>query len=166
MPQTPVIPPDYVAAVLSPAFALLPERMDSVPARVLITAIGLQESNLKFRRQKGGGPARGLYGFESGGGVHGVLRHDESRDLAASIAAARARTTSVDGVWRALERDDVLATALARLLLWTDPEPLPRLRDAEGAWRTYQEIWRPGRPRFERWAANYAAALACITGAS
>ena len=52
----------FAGHVLPAAFALLPTRMDSPEARALVTAICLQESALKHRRQIGG-PARGLAPF-------------------------------------------------------------------------------------------------------
>ena len=54
----------------------------------MLLAIGLQESRLTHRRQIGG-PARGLWQFERGGGVAGVLRHAASRDHALSVCDAR-----------------------------------------------------------------------------
>lgn len=72
-------------------------------------------------------------------------------------------------VWQAIERDDVLACALARLLLYTDPSRLPDLGDEAGAWDLYLRTWRPGAysrgnavQRTElrkKWASNYAAVL-------
>lgn len=54
--------------ILDPALKLLPS-MDSVRARMMLLAIGLQESRFEHRRQLGNGPARGFWQFESGGGV-------------------------------------------------------------------------------------------------
>ena len=49
--------------ILDPAAKLLPG-MDSAKARVMLLAIGLQESRFEHRRQIGG-PARGFWQFES-----------------------------------------------------------------------------------------------------
>jgi len=38
----------------------------------------------------------------------------------------------------------VLATILARLLLWTEPSSLSRGTDTEAAWQLYLCAWRPG----------------------
>jgi hypothetical protein len=62
-------------------------------------------------------------------------------------------------VWAALERDDVLAFAFGRLLLWTDPKPLPGEHDAASGWDLYVRTWRPGKPHPERWPARFAAAV-------
>jgi hypothetical protein len=158
----------FNAGALSAALALMPPRADTREARVLLLAIGLQESGLIQRVQVvaggGEGPARGLLQFERGGGVRGVLSHPASRDLALQICIARrlpAVSTSV--VWDELATDDVLAFAFGRLLLTTDPKALPQLGDEQGAWACYQRNWRPGKPHPERWPANYAAALAAVS---
>lgn len=111
----------------------------------------------------GQGPARGLQQFELGGGVRGVLNHPASKDLALQVATARrvpATTASV--IWGELSKDDVLAFAFGRLLLLTDPRPLPSLGDAIGAWKYYERNWRPGKPHFSRWGENYSAALEAV----
>lgn len=149
--------------VLDPALALLPASMDSPNARRLLTTICLQESDdFKSRRQYKNGPARGLAQFEKGGGVAGVLTHKASKALAAKVCAARGVPTTTDGVYAILEHDDVLALALARLLLWTDPAALPG--DEEGAWRVYLRVWRPGAYKRDphglrrRWTRNFKKA--------
>ena len=48
------------------AMHLLPYRMYTESARVQMLAIGLQESGLTERVQRGNGPARGLWQFERG----------------------------------------------------------------------------------------------------
>lgn len=153
---------------VSQALALLPPKLDTEAARVQLLAIGLQECGLRERIQRvnggGQGPARGLQQFELGGGVRGVMNHPASRDLAAQVCLARrigGATSSV--VWGELATDDVLAFAFGRLLLLTDPKPLPALGDEEGAWAYYQRNWRPGKPHPERWPGNYQAALAAVT---
>jgi hypothetical protein len=155
------------AGALSQALALLPAKLDTREARVELLAIGGQESGLTARVQKvaggGPGPARGLLQFERLGGVRGVLSHPASRDLALQVCVARrlpAVSTSV--VWDELATDDVLAFAFGRLLLLTDPKPLPALGDEQGAWAYYERTWRPGQPHPDRWPANYQAALAAV----
>jgi len=154
-----------IAIAIDAAFALLPDRMDTQAARVALIAIGLQESGLKDRCQKlangGRGPAHGLWQFERAGGVVGVLTHGTTRKLAFDACKARGVAAESSAAWAALEHDDVLAAAFARLLLWSDGKPLPAEDDAEGLWRTYAlRTWRPGKPHPEAWAANHAAARA------
>jgi hypothetical protein len=67
-------------------------------------------------------------------------------------------------VYNSLAHDDVLAAAFARLLLWTDPQRLPSLGDADGAWALYLRTWRPGKPHPQTWPALYAQALAAVGG--
>ena len=143
---------------VDPAFALLPERMDSREARILMAAIAMQESRLVHRHQVGG-PAHGLWQFERGGGVRGVLRHPASEDHAVRLCRRLNVEPTVDAVYDVLEFDDVLAAGFARLLLWTDAARLPRIGDPEGAWAYYLRNWRPGKPHLSTWPAMYRAAL-------
>lgn len=153
---------------IAPALVLLPPKMSSPQAWVQMFAMGLQESKLVERRQilsgGGPGPATGMWQFEEGGGVKGVLAHALTADLARSVCAARGVRPDRREVWRALEVDDVLAAAFARLLLWTDRPPLPEHRDVEGAWRLYVRTWRPGRPHRQTWNAHHARARRFVYG--
>ncbi len=56
----------------------------------------------------------------------------------------------------------MLACAFARLLLFTDPRPLPALGNPQAAWDYYVRNWRPGKPHRDTWDALYAKALATI----
>lgn len=147
---------------INPALALLPGPMDTKEARVQMLAIGMQESEFLKRCQVlpggGRGPAHGFWQMERGGGVLGVLTHFASRFHAASICKARGVNPDSVAVWEALEKDDVLAAAFARLLLWTDGLRMPGINDADGAWALYARVWRPGKPHPEKWPANHAAA--------
>ena len=142
--------------------------MDTDGARVLLLAIGLQESALKHRRQIVGGkpvgPAKGLLQFERGGGCTGVLTHEASQDLARWVCRAQGVGRTAKALWNALEFDDALAFAAGRLLLYTDPQPLPAVDDAAGAWAYYIRVWRPGKPWPDKWAKNHALAreMACL----
>ncbi|KNE23830.1 hypothetical protein [Achromobacter spanius] len=148
-------------AAIVPALALLPPAMNTSQARILLLAIGLQESRFQHRRQIGG-PARGFWQFERNGGVQGVLTHSASRDDALRICADRHVVPDSATVHAALETDDVLAAAFARLLLWTDPRRLPAIGDADGAWALYLRTWRPGKPHPHTWPALYAKALSVM----
>ncbi|NMK48065.1 hypothetical protein [Achromobacter sp. Bel] len=149
--------------VINPALALLSAGMDSPEARVMLLAIGLQESRFLHRRQIGG-PARGLWQFEQGGGVRGVLAHPASRDAAQRICAACRVAPAAASVYPVLETDDVLACAFARLLLWTDAKRLPSVDDSSGAWSLYLRTWRPGKPHPQTWPALHAQATAAAGG--
>jgi hypothetical protein len=144
---------------IEPALLLLPARMESVEATVQLLAVGLQESRFEHRRQIGG-PARSFWQAEKGGGmVHGVLRHPATKKHALAVCDARGVRPADEAVYVAIEHDDVLAAALARLLLFTDPYPLPKLGDAAGAWGYYLRTWRPGNPHPHTWDALYTKAI-------
>lgn len=154
---------------ISPALQILPAAMDSPEARVMLLAIGMQESRLEHRRQLGNGPARGLWQFERGtkasrGGVWGVFLHDASRYWLDKLCAARGVAFHPEHIYPALERDDVLAAGLARLLLFTDPARLPAVRDVDAAWALYARTWRPGKPHPETWPKFHAHARAYVDG--
>ena len=155
-------------AAISEALALLPPGMGSREARVMLVAIGLQESRFKYRRQLVGkpaqpvGPATGFWQFEKNGGVKGVLTHASTSKIARGLCDVRGVAAEPLAVWDALQRDDVLAAGFARLLLWTDPKPLPRIGDAHAAWALYLRLWRPGKPHPETWPALYADAVRAV----
>lgn len=143
---------------IAPALAMLPARMNSPQAEIMLLAIGLQESGLIHRHQIGG-PAHGLLQFERGGGVRGVMNHPSSKDHAARVCVERGVEPTVVAAFDAIEFDDVLAMAFGRLLLWTDPEPLPDVQDVQGAWDLYLRVWRPGKPHRHTWDRLYAQAV-------
>ncbi|MCJ1887432.1 hypothetical protein LNN38_21405 [Pseudomonas sp. LA21] len=162
-------------SIIEPALLLLPAKMESPQAVVMLLVIGLQESQFTYRRQMGNGPARSFWQAEQGGGmVTGLLRYriDNVRELATGLCAVRGVVPAAPEVWNAIEHDDVLAAGLARLLLYTDPARLPALGDEAGAWDLYLRTWRPGAHSRgseeqraalrKKWAANYAAALEAI----
>lgn len=151
---------DIRIAAIDPALALLPARMNSPGAEVMLLAIGLQESAFRYRHQIGG-PAHGYWMFEQGG-VRGVLLHPASRQHALAVCEARGVEPSPSTVYAELERDDILAAAFARLLLWTDPEPLPAVGEIGAAWDLYLRTWRPGKPHRNRWDACYAQAMDAV----
>jgi hypothetical protein len=152
----------FVDVALTPGLSLVPKAMDSERARALVLAIALQESDLTHRRQHGGGPARGYLQFEPAG-IRAVLRHRTSRAHAIHACEALDIGPNVDEVYAALEHCDPLAVVFARLLLWTDPDPLPGRHDADVGWTIYQRTWRPGRPRPETWRGCYGVAFDLIS---
>jgi len=138
-------------------------------ARVMLYAIGLQESGLTSRWQIVNGPytrgpARGLWQFEAGGGVKGVLEHKSSSAIAQQFAREFVGSTNNYAVWATLAYEDVLAAVFSRLLLWADPRvlPAPVLASESEGWGYYVRNWRPGTPHPEKWAANWQAALEAL----
>jgi hypothetical protein len=165
----PIAPSDFDQLILSPAAALLPDAMDTPPARVLLTAIALQESRLAHRwqivdpqRPEKMGPARGLLQFERGGGCAGVGTQPASRYWMHRVCAARDVEPTPRDLWNALEHDDVLAAAAGRLLLFTDPKRLPDVGEERAAWLYYLRVWRPGKPRPKKWPENYRRACDAV----
>lgn len=159
-----------VSQAIDTAFGLLPRQMDSVPARVLMYAIGLQESKFVHRFQVVAGrpgvrgPARGFWQFEAGGGVKGVMKHTASRYWANNICQVRGVPFDQTTIHKALETDDVLAAAFARLLIFTDVKSLPGINEVDAAWALYADrCWRPGKPHPESWAGYHRLAREFVT---
>lgn len=153
---------------IGPAFKLLPAKMDSDAARVMLLAIGLQESRFEFRFQKTSdpyrkGPARGFWQNERGGGVRGVMTSLATRQFAMDVCKAQGVPFDDTLVHARLEFDDVLAAAIARLILWADPRPLPGVDASDDeTWGCYFRNWLPGHPRRETWDEFHAQASAQV----
>lgn len=153
--------------------ALLPSKMRTPAARVLLYATSRQENPKRSPRQlvkvdgklQPIGPAAGDYQFEKGGGVRGVLTHRASSAYAREACRRRGVAATSDAVFTAIQTDPMLAAALARLLYYTDPKPLPSVGDEQGAWELYLRTWRPGayarQPEELRakWVKSYAEAV-------
>ena len=157
-----------LATAVDPALSLLPRRLTSDQARVLLLGIGQQESQLMYRRQMGEGPARGLWQFERGtqasrGGVWGVYLHRASNELLRLLCRDRGVSFDPRAIWAAIEADDVLAAGVARLLLLTDPAPLPAVDDPEAGWAYYLRTWRPGKPHPTTWPKFHRLAAFAVT---
>lgn len=147
----------YPKAAIDQAFQLLPVKMDSPLARVILAAIGFQESGYQVRIQYGNGPARSYWQFEKGG-IKGVMLHKASARLAMEICEKRGVDFNSELIWKAMEVDDVLGAAFARLLMYTDPNPLPD--NQADAWEMYaKRLWRPGKPHPDKWPASWAFGL-------
>lgn len=147
---------------INPSLAMLPDKMTSDKARVMLLAIGLQESRLTHRRQIGG-PAKSFLQFESGGGVKGVMNHSASSSHVKTLCNALAVPFDRSAIFQSMEFNDVLAFGLGRLLLYTDPKALPEIGDAQAAWDLYQRVWRPGKPHRQTWDELYAVACKVVT---
>jgi len=157
-------PHELLETAIVPALRLLPESMDSDPAIAMCIAIALQESRIQHRRQIGG-PARGYWQFEQGGGVRGVLTHPKSQQYIRTVLQSLDYHPESDpaACYAAIEHNDVLAAAFARLLLYTLPDTLPA-RNAPGAgWTQYVRAWRPGKPHQETWNGYFETAWEVVT---
>lgn len=142
--------------ILNPGLAQLPLAMDSTKARWLMLTTGLQESKFEHRFQVlnggGKGAARSFWQCEEGGAVKGVMTHHATGAHLHRICDERGVAWERRAVWNAIENDDLLACALARLNYWWTPGSLPEVGDYEGSWRLYCDVaWRPGKPHRETW---------------
>lgn len=146
-----------------------PERFDRPEARVLLMAIGFQESRFEHRCQLGSDGrymrsiARGFWQFESGGGVRGVMSHAATKEHASRLCYARRIPFVSASIHDALAWDDVLAAGFARLNLWWLPQALPAIDDPEEAWRQYISAWRPGAPKRHTWNSMHSRAREMVT---
>lgn len=166
----------YPRQAINEAFALLPSKLDSKEVRIQHAAIGYQESLFEARRQivtvvRDGvkvnvpeGPAVSFWQFERGG-INGVMTFYRTQvvDWAKSVCKARGVPFTVDDVWIAMQTDDVLGAAFARLLMYTDAAPVPVVQ-SEG-WEMYVRTWRPGAYKRDpeglrrKWQSSWAFGL-------
>jgi hypothetical protein len=149
--------------IIPAAFALLPPRMTSEAAAAQLLAIGFIESDFRYRQQVRG-PARGFWQFEQGGGVRGVLEHPQTRSYIREVLATLSYPPLIWDCHVAIEHNDVLAAAFARLLLWSSPMSLPGRDDPAAGWKLYLSTWRPGKPRPDAWGAHFARAWRIVDG--
>lgn len=157
----PITPADALGKIIVPALATLPDQMDSPEARLMLLAIALQESGLAARQQTGG-PARGLWQFERNG-VLAVMHNLRTADIVFNWCDENGVTYGSNSIYERLALDDELACVFARLLLWTDPRPLPEIGDVMTAYELYERTWRPGKPSYTRWKTTaYPQALEAI----
>ena len=68
-------------------------------------------------KKKGGG----------GGGTRGVLTHAMTAGYAKEIQQELGHGSGVNAAFDAIEKDDKFAAVMARLLVWSDPFPLPEV---------------------------------------
>lgn len=155
-------PQQFITDALAPALGLLGPKCDTPKSRLQVLVSCLQESGLKDRQQVGGGPGHGLAQFEGGplSATAQVLKHGYART--AAVCLARKVSCTRPAIHAALLTDDVLAAALARVLLLTDAKPLPEIGDEDGAWDCYIRNWHPGKPDRKRFAKNYPIALQAL----
>lgn len=150
------------------ALSLLPGRMNSAPARAMLFATGLQESNFSARRQKVAPgvppPASGFWQFERGGGVTEILASPNTRDMVLPVCKLLLIEPTPSAVHEAIVYNDVLACVFARLLLYRDPRPMPLRTQAAIGWSIYAKNWRPGRPHPENWPRNFEEGWRVVEG--
>lgn len=146
---------DLILPALEEADPILKTK-NRTEAAVLLLAIAIQESALRYRRQLGDGPARGLFQMEPGDLAMLSLVMKKNRELRSILPTQDPKT-----MWAILEdpENDKYGVFIARAALKTDVNPLPKLGDVDAAWDCYIKHWGPGKPRPEKWAMSYEAAL-------
>jgi hypothetical protein len=144
----------FLLRAIEPGLSLLPSYMTSDAARVMLMAIAIQESNIAARAQIGRGPARGYWQFEPAG-VEAVLKQTPA------LAQAVLSTCDIPltDASSAVQYNDPVACAFARLILWFETSPLPAIGDTSGSWHYYCRCWRPGKPDENRWPMAHATAV-------
>ena len=150
--------------ILIPALQELPSKMTSLSAITQLLATGGQESGYMTRLQLGNGPAHGLWQYERGG-ISAVLKNPKSHGyLVGYIESQTNIAVSTENIYQLVAKDDITACVVSRLMYWTDPEPLPKFNDEQGAWEYYVRNWRPGKPNRTRWAHWYQKSVKYLKG--
>ena len=150
---------------INPALAeLRPLPAPDLARHIMVTIAGIESACL-HRRQIPVAHAKGLWQFERGGGVAGVLQHRATRGHIVGPLERRGlpapdQSGAALAAWNALEHDDVLAAIFARLLLLSDPAPLPSNPDAAAS--LYLRTWRPGKPHINQWLNEWRLASAAL----
>lgn len=148
---------EYINRIVAPAaLKMLPLKWDSIEARAMMLAMGLQESKFIYRVQVGG-PAHGFWQFESGGGWKGILTHPSTKDIMISVLDSMGYSGLISEYPR-IEDNDILAYCAARCLLYTVPGKLPMIQQSKLGWEQYLWAWRPGKPHPETWDNNFKQA--------
>jgi hypothetical protein len=133
--------------------------INSEAAINLLVGIAAQESGGgRFLRQKGGGPALGIYQIEPA--THDDLwqnylkYHNKLREIALN---ASTRQSSCSCRVHELIYNNFYATVIARLLLWRIAEPLPPAHDVWEMGAYWKKHWNTniGKGTVEDFVDNY-----------
>lgn len=152
---------EFMRTIIKPTLTMLRQDFQigsEERAGPMLLVIAQQESELKYRDQldESGqprqiGPATGFWQFEKNGGTAGVLQHPASRAIAQKMCERfNVSWQNPYGPWEFFAlggaEGDTLACVFARLLLLTDPAPLPSAtrENGEVAFQYYLRNWRPG----------------------
>jgi hypothetical protein len=161
-------PNEFDTNVLMPGLDYIRQNIPFIHAsdteHQMLLAIAGQEGGWAYRVQMGNGPAHSFWQMERGGGITGLLHHPRTQATVAAMCAKERVQAEANAVWAfmATQAGDKFSAAMARLLLYTDPQPLPSVTDEEGSWLYYQRNWRPGKPDRSRWSDCFAQALAVV----
>lgn len=126
---------------------------------VLLCAIAIQESKLKYRRQMPRGPAMSFWQIEGKTANDCVGRCTPVRDFCKGWVGVSGFSNPGSLGEYAIRYNDAVACAIAAGILRLHPSLLPEVGDEDGAWRTYVGAWRPGKPRPNSWPDAYKQAM-------
>ncbi len=152
-----MIPPkqftDYVIVPVLRAMAETEPRLDSLAARRLLLGTAVEESRLAAIAQYGGGPALSFFQIEPA--THAdVRRWADAKGLDPVLAEFAADWASAH---LQLAGNAHYACAVARMLYFSVPEPLPAAGDLPGLgryWKTYYNT-RLGKGSAIKWERTY-----------
>lgn len=155
-------PEDLLTDAIIPALKELGGVLDTPGAAVFCLAWCLQESELKYRVQKGrrNNPALGFPQLEYGEQAMTALVVKKTPEFREWLMANGHDPDDPESVRQAAKDDDKLAVMIVRLGAYYSPKPMPAMGDAKAAWALYLDAARPGKPRPKDWPANYARAVA------
>lgn len=159
---------EFFAQVLLPDItwfhSAIPSIRASVEEQVMLCAIPGQESGWQNVQQADGGIARGFYQQQQND-LGDILANPATDAKAVIVCLKLGISPTAMSVYTALLGNTKLQIAFARLNLWSDPKPLPKVGDLDEAYACYLRVWRPGAPSAARWADVYPAALAAVRAA-
>lgn len=156
---------DFDTQTLVPALAFIRVNLKAIPPSIeehtTLLAIAGQESGWSHRTQQPVAYAHSFWQFERGG-ILGLMRDDETSKQVVVLCGMAGVPFQSTAIWNYMAKSeaDNFSAAMSRLLLWTDPSPLPKTMD--DGFDYYVRNWRPGKPSETRWAAVYQQAVAAI----
>ena len=133
--------PQFRLLVVRPALTHL--GLWSAAAENLLLGTAVHESGLRFLRQLGDGPARGLFQIEPA--THDDLWENFLRRRRALRTKVAALAAPVPSRLEQLATNAAYATAMARLVYLRAPEPLPAAHDVEALARYWKRHYNTAR---------------------
>jgi len=124
-------------------------------ARRLLIGTAVYESSLQALEQDGGGPARSYFQIEP------ATAHDVARamfkDEAVSAAVSELRTRTPTDLMAQITANPLFACAIARLVYWRAPAPLPDADDLTGLGAYYKRFYNTseGKGTAVGWTRSY-----------
>ena len=129
-------PEDLLTSAIVPALEELGGVMNTPGAGVFVLAWCLQESELKYRVQKGRKvtPALGLPQLEFGEQAMTALVIKKTPEFREKLLAMGYQPDDPEAVRQAARDDDKLAMMIVRLGAYYSSKPMPAVGDAKAAW--------------------------------